>query len=358
MRYRSLYKSYILAKEGKISISDVISQLDRFKSTRLLGVNEAEIGICIFDGFYDYVKRVHSLLATINMSHTGTKMVLENAVSHVLASGISLSYDELSRAVQSRPQDKSQIAGVNMVNAFKYCQSNSLSEKSICDLCGIISNGCCIGVRKQRTLYRETQLNVVKNRKTLYQAEIPEFVQYDVQNMIRYVSEDSSYGILKAVIAHQYFRYISPMKYDNDRLARMVMLMCLNEAGYVGALHYPIAQEIVKSLEGYYASFEDSVLPVIYKGMWLIDITPAVLYMLAMFERCAYSFHVPNLGVEGSENIIVGSLKTRSYMSCKDCSNLLNCDISKARNILNGMVLKGLLIKYKKGNMNLYSLLR
>lgn len=359
MGYRSLYKSYIMARKGEIPMSEAMSQLNSFRPVPLLGTNEAELGICVFNGFNEYINKVHNSLARLCTVSMNTDAMVENAVSQVAISGISLSKKGLKNALKAKPANKNERAGVNMVNAVLYCRDKGyISEQGIHGLWRTITDGCHTGLHMQKTRYRASKLDVVKGNKLVYRADIPEYIQSDMQSLVRYLHTDRSSGILKAVIAHHYYRYVSPMEYGNGRTARMLMLMYLNASGYVGAYNYPIAYDIVNSLVGYHVSFEDSVRPVKYHGRELIDITPAVLYMLTMLDRCANRVYESYMRLSEDESRVAVWLSSARIITSNDCANLLRCDIGRARSILNSMHSRGILRKSRKGNMNVYSLLR
>ncbi|NLL72885.1 MAG: Fic family protein [Clostridiales bacterium] len=213
--------------------------------------------------------------------------------------GARTTVDNVVNAMKDKPKTKDDQMVVNSINAYYYAFNNLNTIENLLELWKIVTKDVCDNQDKVGSRFRTGMV------------------------------------------------YIHPFADGNGRTARIMMASIMHHAGYdkVGAL--PISRCINDRLSRYYNSLEESEEVKKGANSKYLDITPFIAEMLDVLELAMLSAIASQNGLTKNESMLLIKMKKRkgAEITVEKCASILEITNSSAKNLLQGMVDKGYLIK-------------
>lgn len=269
--------------------------------------------------------------------------IILDCYSSVTIEGANTSIDNIKK----NKKDKSTLMAINCINATKDVIQNKCNitvEEDLIRLWNTVVNNVCENESVRGSKYRIGMVYVGKHTPASESS-----IQNHMNTLFDYMKHSKHDTLIKACIAHWYFVYIHPFCDGNGRMARLLLSGLMYEEGYNNIFAVPISNIIMNNINHYYKSIENGENTINN----VLDITLHVNYMLSVILK-ALQFISTNIDSLEVKVFNLINKHAGAEMTVKKCAELLNIDETHARNILNKMVIRGTLIKYKSKNRNYY----
>ena len=266
--------------------------------------------------------------------------------------GARTTVDNVVNAMKDKPKTKDDQMVVNSINAYYYAFNNLNTIENLLELWKIVTKDVCDNQDKVGSRFRTAMVYIGNETQTIHTPEVPEKIEKRMASLYNYLDKvinqsDEDNALLAAIIYHFYFVYIHPFADGNGRTARIMMASIMHHAGYdkVGAL--PISRCINDRLSRYYNSLEESEEVKKGANSKYLDITPFIAEMLDVLELAMLSAIASQNGLTKNESMLLIKMKKRkgAEITVEKCASILEITNSSAKNLLQGMVDKGYLIK-------------
>ena len=147
----------------------------------------------------------------------------------------------------------------------------------------------------------------------------------------------------------------------NGRLARLLMLMYMNEHGYHKVLNLTVSKSITENISGYYNSFIEAEKQITLGAMVVLDVTPFLVYMLQVFRRSLLTYNVYNTTTLSEKELTVVTKMKKNGIHAEitivKCAKILKMSEVVAEDTLDTLVEKGILERVKADKAYVYRLL-
>lgn len=267
--------------------------------TGLKGLNGEMIVFTAIDALSNEIHNLEKLFQSvleISKSECTESILLEGFYSATIE-GAKTTIEEVKRCF-SNPKSKSDRMVVNSYKAIAYMRNKTISEYSLLDAWKILVDDVCENKSVKGTKYRSGMVTISDSLgRVIHTPAKPEDIQEFMDLLFDYLQRGNSTfpdSFVRAIIAHFYFVYIHPMCDGNGRLARLLMLMYMNEHGYHKVLNLTVSKSITKNISGYYNSFIEAEKQITLGATAILDVTPVLAYMLQVFRRSLLAYTVYN----------------------------------------------------------------
>lgn len=354
--YMSMKELCIRSEIGITEYKNILS--DRLKSLRNIGLH----GIDNIDIMYNHNDDIVKQLSIISelykrVKNSGNKeSILIDSFDSATIEGAKTTIENVKKSFNGRVKSKDDKMVINSVKGMKFALNNKIDYINISKLWKTVVDGVCENTEAQKdSKFRTKNVYVGSYTRIVHKPEEPSKITIRMKQMFRFIEESDIDVWIRAIIVHFYFVYIHPMCDGNGRTARIIMSSVLNNYGLDKVRYLQISSVINQNLSSYYKSIKDSE----YVNNNMIDITPFIVYMLNCIER-AMVYNIVNSSKIGEhDKKILARMRKRgsgTEITVKKCSRIIGKSESYSRMILNELVDKGLLIKYKSNNKNIYVL--
>lgn len=181
--------------------------------------------------------------------------------------------------------------------------------------------------------------------KNLHIAELLSFIGE------RYINNGNITAIEKAIITHFYVLHMELFKNSNQRMAVVLQNYALFNSNYREISKIAVSQIITENKTSYLKSLE-LCKKIMQSG--ICDITAFMRFMLTAISRACLSV---TLGLQGKEQWAYLAIKEAGYtkLDAITAGNILHISTETARDFLNTFTRKGITLKTKLGNKNVYT---
>ena len=249
--------------------------------------------------------------------------------------------------IRKNKTDKSTVMASNCISVVNDILSNQIDvtkEKGLLAAWKIVVDSVCENEGARGEKYRSGMV-VVGN----HTPEKPDSIDNDMKSLFEYINQAEDDPLVKACVAHWYFVYVHPFCDGNGRMSRLLLSSVLRKYGFVDIFSVPISNLIMNNVDKYHKSIalgEKCINDT-------LDITEHINYMLKVIKN-ALCF-IKTKGNPDERLIFDWMSKHKgAAITVKKCAEHLEISDNKARRLLEGMVNRGTLIKYKDGNKNYY----
>lgn len=261
----------------------------------------------------------------------------------------TLTLDQVTAVISGKrilapPKDIAEVQ-----NAYEiYDRLDTLDPYSVDDLLLAHEVMMC-GLVNESGEFRSGSVGVVDNHgNVLHVGTLPAYVPGLVSELLDWVKNDPRHILIKSCVFHYEFELIHPFADGNGRIGRQWHTLLLSKWNPIFAW-LPIESMIHDRQEEYYRAFNVANVAA--------DSTVFVTFMLeairdTMLEVIDGSVSVKHSKSEKAatrENTVMNYLRENGEITNSDVRELLNVSVATANRILNTMVEKGLIIRFRSG---------
>lgn len=197
--------------------------------------------------------------------------------------------------------------------------------------------------------FRSGSVGVVDNRgNVLHVGTLPAYVPRLVSDLLDWIKNDPRHILIKSCVFHYEFELIHPFADGNGRIGRLWHTLLLSKWNPIFAW-LPIESMIHDRQEEYYRTFNAANVAA--------DSTVFVTFMLELIRDTMLEVIDGSVTVKQSKsekaatrkNTVMNYLNEHGEITNSDVRELLNVSVATANRILNTMVEKGLIIRFRSG---------
>ena len=230
-------------------------------------------------------------------------------------------------------------------NAFEiYDRLDELNPYSIDDL--LAAHSVMVrGLRDDAGEFRSRPVGVVDSHcKILHFGTLPAYVPQLVEELLDWTEHDENPLLIKSCVFHYEFELIHPFSDGNGRIGRLWHTLLLSKWNPLFAW-VPVESIIHDRQSDYYRAINNANNAA--------DSTCFIEFMLsaikdAILEVAALPSKVKPIA-ESREQTILDFLSQHGEIANSDVRKLLSVSAATANRVLNGMVEKGMIVRFRKG---------
>lgn len=331
--YRDLVKH---ANRGSKQASDeLVKRKSLYKDTGLKGIDNESIIFRLSNEVESSCNYIMNEIASIDNKRAVKEHILLDSFSSATIEGARTTVDKVKRSFNN-PISKDDIMVVNAIKAQNEAYELGVKPSNIRELWERLTEGVLENKGSDGVKYRSGQVYVGSFTKVVHTPEKPEKIELKMDNLFSFCFSHKD-SLVKACIIHFYCVYIHPFCDGNGRFARLWMNTVLSRinSNFKGLI---ISKEINDRLDEYYSSIKVSEFS--YRG--IIDITAFIEYMLdCIASSIDYIKYKRYSNLSTLEESIYNKMKkNNSGITVKKLKKIKNLSDSRARNVLNSLVVK------------------
>ena len=238
---------------------------------------------------------------------------------------------------------------VEVQNAYEiYDRLDSLNPYSVDDLLRA-HEVMARGLVDEAGEFRSRAVGVVDNKgNILHFGTLPAYVPGAVADLLDWTENASEHILIKSCVFHYEFELIHPFSDGNGRVGRLWHTLLLSKWNPIFAW-LPVESMIHDRQEDYYRAFNaanNAANSTVFITFMLEAIRDT---MLEAIEGAAPATKSKAERITGRENTLMAFLNENSAITNSDVRDLLRVSVATANRILNSMLEKGLLIRFRSG---------
>lgn len=261
----------------------------------------------------------------------------------------SLTLDQVTAVIAGKRVLAPQREIAEVKNAFEiYEQIESLNPYSLDDL--LMAHGKMMkGLREDAGEFRSRPVGVVDTEgRVLHVGTLPAYVPQLVAELLEWVELDETNYLIKSCVFHYEFELIHPFSDGNGRIGRLWHTLLLSKWNPMFAW-LPVESIIHDRQDSYYQAINKSNIEV--------DSTPFIEYMLSAIKSALIEVNNENPPITSTkaeqvkkrEHAILDYLISNGEVTNSDVREMLSVSSATANRVLNSMLNKNMIIKYRKG---------
>ena len=261
----------------------------------------------------------------------------------------SLTLDQVTAVIAGKRVLAPQREIAEVKNAFEiYEQIESLNPYSLDDL--LMAHGKMMkGWREDAGEFRSRPVGVVDTEgRVLHVGTLPAYVPQLVAELLEWVELDETNYLIKSCVFHYEFELIHPFSDGNGRIGRLWHTLLLSKWNPMFAW-LPVESIIHDRQDSYYQAINKSNIEV--------DSTPFIEYMLSAIKSALIEVNNENPPITSTkaeqvkkrEHAILDYLISNGEVTNSDVREMLSVSSATANRVLNSMLNKNMIIKYRKG---------
>ena len=261
----------------------------------------------------------------------------------------SLTLDQVTAVIAGKRVLAPQREIAEVKNAFEiYEQIESLNPYSLDDL--LMAHGKMMkGLREDAGEFRSRPVGVVDTEgRVLHVGTLPAYVPQLVAELLEWVELDETNYLIKSCVFHYEFELIHPFSDGNGRIGRLWHTLLLSKWNPMFAW-LPVESIIHDRQDSYYQAINKSNIEV--------DSTPFIEYMLSAIKSALIEVNNENPPITSTkaeqvkkrEHAILDYLISKGEVTNSDVREMLSVSSATANRVLNSMLNKNMIIKYRKG---------
>ena len=234
-------------------------------------------------------------------------------------------------------------------NAYEiYDRLNELNPYSIDDLL-LAHEVMTRGWVRESGEFRSGSVGVVDNRgNLLHVGTLPAYVPGLIEELLYWTENDPRHVLIKSCVFHYEFELIHPFADGNGRVGRLWHTLLLSKWNPIFAW-LPIESMIHDRQEEYYRAFNAANVAADSTVFITFMLTAIRDTMLEVIDGAVSVSYSKAEKASGRENAVIDWLKENGEITNKDVRSLLNVSVATANRILNSMVDKGKLSRFRSG---------
>lgn len=261
----------------------------------------------------------------------------------------SLTLDQVTAVISGKrvlapPKDIAEVQ-----NAYEiYDRLDTLNPYSVDDLL-LAHEVMTRGLVDESGEFRSGSVGVVDNQgNLLHVGTLPAYVPGLVTELLYWTENDPQHILIKSCVFHYEFELIHPFADGNGRIGRLWHTLLLSKWNPIFAW-LPVESMIHDRQEEYYRAFNaannaaDSTVFITFMLEAIRDT------MLEAIDGSLSDTQIKSDKAAAREGILMEYLNENSEITNRDVRNLLNVSVATANRILNHMVDKGMIIRFRSG---------
>ena len=260
----------------------------------------------------------------------------------------SLSLDQVTAVIAGKRVLAPQREIAEVVNAYEiYEQIDHLNPYSVTDL--LMAHGVMMrGLKEDAGEFRTRPVGVVdSDGNVLHVGTLPAYVPQLVTELLEWAENDETNFLIKSCVFHYEFELIHPFSDGNGRIGRLWHTLLLSKWHPMFAW-LPVESIVHDRQDAYYRAINKSNLNA--------DSTAFIEFMLdaiktALTEVSDTAFSVSSKAEQmvSREQVIMDLLNEKGEISNSDVRELFSVSPATANRILNSMISKNLIMRFRRG---------
>lgn len=294
------------------------------------------------------LQKAKKLLLNIKaQKHTYTESILFDSFHSATIEGARTTIEQVRKSL-TNPKTKSDKMVANNVKVLNYVYNGTkITDDNIRQLWEILVHGCCENEQLAGTKYRSGMVYIGSATEIVHVPAKTEDIQEYMTDLFNWLyTKNNEDDIIKAIVGHIYFVYIHPFCDGNGRMARILMNSLLFQSGYTNVKYLNISASIRTYLSMYYKTM-------LLSEHNAMNISPFVDYMLKIIVHACEEQLKQQYKLSDKEKILISKIKTD--ITVKKAAQMLKTSEAVARDGLNKLTDKGLLVKRKEHGKSIYS---
>lgn len=296
----------------------------------------------------DLLQKARILLLNVKArNHTYTDNILLDSFHSATIEGARTTIEQVRKSLIN-PKTKSDKMVANNVKVLNYVYNGTkITDDNIRQLWEMLVQGCCENEQLAGTKYRSGMVYVSSATEIIHVPAKPDEIQTYMTDLFNWIyTHDNEDTLIKAIVGHIYFVYIHPFCDGNGRMARILMNSILYQSGYTNVKYLNISNSIRMHLSMYYNTITLSE----HSDM---NVSPFIDYMLRVIIHACEEQLKQRYELNDKEKILISRIKTD--ITVKKAAQMLNTSEAVARDNLNKLTDKCLLVKRKEHGKSIYS---
>lgn len=287
------------------------------------------------------------LLSAKAQEHTCTDSILLDSFHSATIEGARTTIEQVRKSLVN-PKTKSDKMVANNAKVLNYVYNGTkITDDNIRQLWEMLIQGCCDNEQLAGTKYRSGMVYIGSATEIVHIPAKAEDIQKYMTELFNWLyTKNNEDDIIKAIVGHIYFVYIHPFCDGNGRMARILTNSILYQSGYTNVKYLNISNSIRMHLSMYYNTIALSE----HSNM---NISSFIDYMLRVIIHACEEQLKQQYELNDKEKILISKIKTD--ITVKKAAQMLKTSEAVARDSLNRLTSKGLLVKRKEYGKSIYS---
>ena len=261
----------------------------------------------------------------------------------------TLTLDQVTAVISGKrilapPKDIAEVQ-----NAYEiYDRLDTLDPYSVDDLL-LAHEVMTRGLVDESGEFRSGSVGVVDNHGTiLHVGTLPAYVPGLVAELLDWTEHDTQHILIKSCVFHYEFELIHPFADGNGRIGRLWHILLLSKWNPIFAW-LPVESMIHDRQDGYYRAFNAANIAAdstVFIAFMLEAIRDT---MLEAIEGSASTAHSKSDKAAARENVVMGYLEQNSIITNSNVQELLCVSTATANRILNSLIDKGMIVRFRSG---------